>query len=161
MPKVPSNDDLNISRLPVAGRIVTLDIGTKWIGVAVCDPSQIIARPVSVLRRSSWKTFLAAVNDILAEFDAVALVLGLPYNFDGSESEMSREARRLALNFSKSIQVPVFLQDERVSTYEAKGRLWLMGYDTTKAERLKDSEAASIILSDFLERLSSARKDST
>ena len=133
---------------------MSLDLGTKWIGVAVSDELQILTRPVRTITRTSWKKTLLIIKDILNEFDAVALVIGLPYNFDGSESEMSAEARRLARSFSLSLDIPIFLQDERSTSYEAKSRLWEQGKTLKESRRLVDSEAASIILADFLDRLS-------
>ena len=81
-----------------------------------------------------------------------------PYNFDGTESEMSAEARRLAPNFSLSLDIPVFLQDERATSYEAKSRLWEQGADLKETSSRVDSEAASIILSDFLDILKNRRR---
>lgn len=134
------------------GRVIALDPGTKRIGVAVCDELQITTRALPFVPRSSWKKLLHTVKGILLEFDAKALVIGLPLNTDGSESEMSAEARRLARNFGLSLDVPVFLQDERVTSYEAKGRLWKSGVGTNESRGLVDSEAAAIILADFLDR---------
>jgi putative holliday junction resolvase len=151
---VNSSEFADFAALPSAGRIVSLDLGTKWIGVAVCDELQILTRPVRTITRTSWKKTLLLVKDILNEFDAVALVIGLPYNFDGSESEMSAEARRIAKNLSLSLNVPVFLQDERATSYEAKQRLWQRGTSLKDTKAMVDSEAASIILSDFLDRRS-------
>lgn len=145
-------DFTDVFSAPRRGRIVALDIGTKHIGVAVCDELHVTTRPVRKIERRAWKKLLLQIKDVLAEFDAVALVLGLPYNFDGSESEMSAEARRLARNFSLSLDVPVFLQDERASSYEARGRLWQRGADFKEMLEKIDAEAAAIILSDFLER---------
>lgn len=135
---------------PRTGRLVALDLGTKWIGVAVSDESQTIATPVRTIERQSWKKTLASVKDILAGFDAVTLIIGLPINSDGTESPMSTEARRIARNFSLSLDIPVFLQDERVTSYEARRRLWERGVELKDTKRLVDSEAAAIILSDFL-----------
>jgi putative Holliday junction resolvase len=139
--------------VPRTGRIVALDIGTKRVGVAVCDELRVTARPVTTVERKSWKKLLSQVKQIVAKYDAAALVLGLPYNFDGSESEMSADARRLARNFALSLDTPVFLQDERVTSYEAKSRLWQRGLSEKEAEREKDAEAAAIILEDFLDRI--------
>jgi len=144
-------DFTDVSRAPQSGRILALDLGMKRIGVAVSDELQFTVRPVRVIPRASWKKVLKQIVSLLAEFDAVALVLGLPYNTDGSESDMSSEARRLAKNFSLSLDVPVFLQDERVTTYEARGRLWKLGLNEKQMRERLDSEAATIILSDFLE----------
>jgi len=121
--------------------------------MAVCDESRVTTRPLSIIERSSWKKLLLAVKDIISEFDAVALVIGLPLNSDGSESEMSAEARELARKFSLSLSVPVFLQDERVSTYAARGRVW-QSRSATATEHV-DSEAARVILEDFIDRLNS------
>lgn len=137
-------------KVPGHGRLLGLDLGTKWIGVAVTDESQIIATPVRAIERKSWKKTLETVKDILAEFDAVGLVIGLPYNSDGTESEMSVEARRIARNFSLSLDIPVVLQDERVTSYEARRRLWKRGVGLKDTKSLVDAEAAAIILSDFL-----------
>lgn len=144
-------DFTDISKAPSPGRIVALDIGTKKVGVAVSDELQITARPVCVIRRTGWKKFLKEIIELLADFDAKALVLGLPYNFDGTESEMSEEARRLARNFSLSLDIPVFLHDERLSSYAARGYLWRMGLSEKEVRRRVDSEAATVILGDFLE----------
>lgn len=95
---------------------------------------------------------LSDVKRIVSEFDAKAVVIGLPLESDGTESDMSAEARRLARNFALSLDVPVFLQDERVTSYEAKSRLWEQGKSIKETRALMDSEAAAIILSDFLGR---------
>jgi putative Holliday junction resolvase len=139
-------------RLP-EGRIIALDPGTKRVGIAVCDELQMTVRPLPFIERHSWKRLLIDVLDTLTEFDAKALVIGLPYNFDGSESEMSAEARQMAAKFELSLEMPVFLQDERATSYEAKGRLWNAGVSRKATRRRVDSEAAAIILEDFLDRM--------
>ncbi|MEO8648909.1 MAG: Holliday junction resolvase RuvX [Acidobacteriota bacterium] len=143
----------DISVVPADGRLVAIDPGTKRIGVAVSDEMRITARPLPIIQRGSWKKLLSEIKLILAQFDAAALIIGLPLNSDGSESEMSLEARRLARNFAKSLAIPVVLQDERVTTYEARGRLWRSGADAAEISRTLDSEAAVIILSDMIDRL--------
>lgn len=140
----------DFSFVPETGRIIALDLGTKRVGVAVCDELQITARPLPVIFRRNWKELLKTISALIVEFDAVALVLGLPYNFDGSESEMSREARRLHRNFSLSLSIPVFLQDERATSFEARGKLWKQGADFKEMRQRVDGEAAAIILNDFL-----------
>lgn len=148
------DDFTDVFSAPTVGRIIALDLGTKRIGVAVCDKLQITTRPLLKIERKSWKKLLVQIKDILAEYDAVALVLGLPYNFDGTESEMSAEARKLARNFSMSLEIPVFLQDERATSYEAKGRLWDRGANFKEMLAQVDAESAAIILGDFLDRTS-------
>jgi putative Holliday junction resolvase len=146
-----SDDFTNVSRAPRSGRLLALDLGMKHVGVAVSDELQFTVRPVAVIERRAWKKFLKQTIAFLAEFDAVGLVLGLPYNTDGTESEMSREARRLARNFSLSVDVPVFLHDERLTSYEARGYLTKLSLSEKEIWDRVDSEAAAIILSDFLQ----------
>ena len=145
----------DLSKVPAAGRIVSIDPGTKRCGVAVCDELRFTTRPLPVLHRTSWKRLLSNIKEIVSEFDAKALVVGLPLESNGGESEMSTEARRMAHKFSLSLDIPVFLQDERATSYEAKSRLWAQGRTIEETRRLVDSEAAAIILSDFLSRFDS------
>jgi putative Holliday junction resolvase len=145
------NQFTDVFSVPTKGRILALDLGTKKVGIAVSDELQITTRPVCIITRKSWKKFLKEIINYLAEFDAKALILGLPLESDGSESQMSTEARRLARNFSLSIEVPVILQDERVSTYQARGNLWKRGADEKQMRENLDSEAAAIILQDFID----------
>jgi len=149
----------DVFRAPERGRLLALDLGTKRIGVAVSDELQLTTRAVCIIERRNWKKVLKQIVSLLGKFDAVGLVLGLPYNTDGSESEMSVEARRLARNFSLSLDVPVFLQDERVSSYDARGRLWKLGLSKDEVRQRIDSEAAAIILSDFIARRNEMRTD--
>jgi len=152
-----SDDSQQILSLPDAGRILALDPGTKHVGAAVCDEMQMTTRPLPIIERSSWKELLLAVKAIISDFDAAALVIGLPLNTDGSESKMSAEAREMARKFRLSLDQPVLLQDERVSTHEARRRVWLSD-PRTRAEQKVDSEAARVILEDFLDRKLSLRR---
>lgn len=144
--------------IPSIGRIVAIDPGTKRVGFAVCDEMQLIARAVEIIERKSWKKLLVAVRSHLNDFDAVALVIGLPYNTDGSESAMSDEARNMYAKFQLSLSIPIFFQDERSTSYEARGRMWAGRSRGDTKHKKVDAEAASIILGDFLDRLDSARR---
>lgn len=143
-------DISDFSLISDQGRILALDIGTKKIGVAVCDELQLTVRPLENITRKSWKELLKKIVSLIEEFDAAALVLGLPYNYDKSESEMSFEARRLARNFSLSLSIPVFLQDERLTSKSAQQFLYDEGFDEPEIRKQIDGVAATIILSDFL-----------
>lgn len=138
--------------VPIEGRIIAIDPGTKRCGIAVCDELRVTTRPLPFIERASWKKLLSKISEIVSEFDAKALVIGLPLESDGSESEMSQEARSMARKFALSLAIPVYLQDERVTSYEAKRRLWESGVDLKDARKQVDSEAAAIILADFLDR---------
>lgn len=143
-------DFSEISPPPAKGRILALDPGTKRVGVAVCDELQIAVRPVTIIERGSWKELLRNIKVLIDEFDAVGLVLGLPFNFDGSESEMTVEARRMHRNFSLSLNIPVYLQDERLTSHSAKRFLSDQGFTEKEIRQRIDSYAAAFILNDFL-----------
>lgn len=143
----------DISGVPPAGRILALDPGAKRVGVAICDETRTITRPLPKIDRRSWKSLLSKIRRIIDEFDAVAVVIGLPLEFSGEISEMTHEALQIANKLSLSLNIPVFMQDERVTSYEAKGRLWKRGVPASDTKEFVDSEAASIILSDFLTKL--------
>jgi putative Holliday junction resolvase len=132
------------------GRLLALDLGEKRVGVAVSDELLITVRPLPYLSRTNWKQLLVAVADLLQSFDAKALVIGLPLNLDGTEGRAAAEARRQAGNFELSLKVPVYLQDERLTSREAEEALRASGRTGSDLRRQVDSEAAAIILRDFI-----------
>lgn len=142
-----------LSEIPPTGRIIALDPGLRRVGVAVSDPDRIIATPIERIEKGSWKRLLRNIESLIGHYDAKALVIGLPLAFDGQETDMSRLARDWARKFSLSLKIPVFLEDERVTSYEAARRLWDAGKSPRESSSLLDSEAAAIILETFLKRL--------
>ena len=136
--------------MKTSGRILALDLGTKRVGVAVTDELQMTARGVCVLTRETPEKLLAATQNLIEEFDAVAVVIGLPLNFDGSESAGAIEARAIAAYFTENLTIPVYLQDERLTSREAEENLREQGYNQKEIKKFVDREAAAIILRDFL-----------
>jgi putative Holliday junction resolvase len=132
------------------GRLLALDLGEKRVGVAISDELWITVRPLPFLHRTNWKQLLGAVADLLQRFDAQALVIGLPLNLDGTEGNAVIEARRLARNFELSLKVPVYLQDERLTSREAEETLRAAGRSNSDLHQQVDGEAAAIILRDFI-----------
>ena len=143
----PSINDLD--QAP-SGRLLSLDLGEKRVGVAVSDESLIAVRPLPLLRRTSWKELVRAVRELVLSFDAKGLVIGLPLNLDGTEGSAAGDARRRARNFHQSLNLPVYLQDERLTTREAEQSLRAAGATAPEVRQRADSEAAVIILRDFI-----------
>lgn len=133
-----------------SGRLLALDLGEKRVGVAISDELRITVRPLPRLRRTNWKQLLGAVADLRQHFDAQALVIGLPLNLDGTEGNPAKEARRIAHNFELSLKVPVYLQDERLTSREAEESLRASGHTNAAIHKHVDSESAAIILRDFI-----------
>ena len=133
-----------------SGRLLALDLGEKRVGVALSDELWTTIRPLPFLRRTNWKHLLGTVAELLERFDAQALVIGLPLNLDGTEGDASLAARRLARNFQLSLKVPVYLQDERLTSLEAEESLRTEGRSFTEIKREVDGESAALILRDFI-----------
>jgi putative Holliday junction resolvase len=131
-------------------RLLALDLGRKRVGVAVSDERWLTVRPLQAVPRKSWKELLRAVSLIVRSFDAQALVLGLPLCLDGTEGEEAEAARRLARNFRLSLDIPIFMQDERLTSREAEERLMSEGHSFESLREEVDSRAAAIILEDFI-----------
>lgn len=130
--------------------MLALDLGEKRVGVAISDELLITVRPLPYLSRTNWKQLLSAVADLLQRFDAKSLVIGLPLNLDGTEGKAATEARRLARNFELSLKVPVYLQDERLTSREAEESLRAAGRSSNELRQHVDGESAAIILRDFI-----------
>ena len=149
----------------LCGRLLALDLGQKRVGLAVSDERCITVRPLKTVRRTNWKQLLRTVAETVTAFDAQALVIGLPLRLDGTEGMAADGARALARNFGLSLNVPVYLQDERLTSHEAEEELRAAGIAGDDLRARVDGESAAIILRDFIEsvRRSSAgahRQDS-
>ena len=138
----------NSSKLP--GRLIAIDLGAKRVGVAISDELRVTARPLDVIQRRSWKDLLSRVAAIIETYDARGLVIGLPLNLAGTEGPVAADARRIAENFRRSLSVPVFLQDERLTTLAAQSKMQLEGLNSQEIEDRIDSESAAVILRDFI-----------
>ena len=134
----------------LAGRLLALDLGAKRVGVAVSDELHLTVRPLQAIDRANWKKFRREVIELLRDFDAKALVIGLPLSLDGCVGTAAQEALRLANNFKLSLDIPVYLQDERLTSREAEESLRAAGRRTQELRQLIDSESAAIILRDFI-----------
>src|SRR6266550_183417 len=136
---------------PVRAPVVALDLGEKRVGIAVSDELSISISRLAALPRTSWKQMLRDVDDLVRRFDAKMVVIGLPLQLNGSAGDAALQARQMAQKFAQSLAVPVYLQDERLSSVEAEQNLRLEGHRRDKIPELVDSEAAAVILRDFLE----------
>jgi putative Holliday junction resolvase len=135
--------------LPI-GPILALDLGQKRIGVAASDSMLISITKLPPLPRSNWKQLLRDVTDIVRRLDARTLVIGLPLSLDGAKGSAALEAEYTAGKFAKSLKIPVYLQDERLTSFEAEEQLRAAGISTPERRDLVDSQAAAIILMDFI-----------
>jgi putative Holliday junction resolvase len=138
--------------LPDAGRLMGLDVGTKTIGIALCDAGWSFATPAELLRRGKFSADLERLRTLAAAQHVTGLVVGLPLNLDGSESPRTQSTRAFARNLEQ-LGLPIMLWDERWST-QAVTRT-LIDADTTRARRaeLVDKMAAAFILQGAIDAL--------
>lgn len=139
-----------------SGRLIAIDLGAKRVGLAVSDELRITVSAVGRLERRSWKDLFSRVAAFIESYDARALIIGLPLNFDGTKGPAADEAARIAENFRKSLSVPVFLQDERLTSLAAESEMKTQGLGNEEIRQQVDSESAAIILRDFIDRLGPA-----
>jgi putative Holliday junction resolvase len=134
-----------------AGPVLALDLGQKLVGAAISDERSVTIKRLPPLKRSNWKKLLQDVRQLIERFDAQTIVVGLPLRLDGSDGDAAKDVRRLAANLAKSIAQPVYLQDERLTSFEATANLKAEGVKPDDIPALIDGEAAAMILRDFLQ----------
>ena len=128
---------------------VGVDVGSVRVGVATCDPAGLIATPVSTLSRG--KGDLPALAALVAEREAVEVVVGLPTSLSGRAGPAAVAAEAYAGELAARVPVPVRLVDERFSTVGAQRDLRASGVDTRRGRSVIDQAAAVIILQGALD----------
>lgn len=134
-------------------RALALDLGGRRIGVAVSDPAGVVVTPVEVLQRSGdRRTDHRRVADLVTEWEADVVVVGLPISLDGSTGPAAQAVLDEVAELRRVCQVDVETVDERLSTVEAERRLREAGVDSRAGRQRVDMVAAAIILESWLER---------
>jgi putative Holliday junction resolvase len=138
--------------LPEGGRLMGLDLGTKTIGLALCDAGWSFASPAQTLPRGKFSRDKDALDAIIKAQAVRGLVLGLPLNMDGSESPRSQASRAFARNIAV-LGLPILLRDERWSTVAAERAM--LDQDMSRAKRAAkiDAHAAALILQGAIDAL--------
>jgi putative Holliday junction resolvase len=138
---------------PDTGRYIGLDVGDARIGMAVSDPTGLIAIPMEVIFRKEGDV-LERMRKIIESFTVTSIVVGLPKNMDGSEGIQARITRQFIIRLQKAMpEASIILRDERLSTHEARGKRLERGTSKSKRRMAIDSEAAAIILQNYLDFL--------
>jgi putative Holliday junction resolvase len=129
-----------------------VDLGRVRIGLALADEVLRTARPLRTLVRRGVKADLAAIVALARDYEVSLAVLGLPLNMDGTEGASARLARAFQPLLAGALGVEVVLHDERLSSFEAEGRLRDQGFSSKDRRGMVDAEAAAVILQDWLDR---------
>lgn len=144
--------------LPPGRGLIGLDLGEKTVGVAVSDRLLGVATPLETIRRSKFATDAAAILAIAEGREIGGIVLGMPFNMDGSEGPRAQSTRAFARNLARLTELPIGFWDERLSTVAAERAL--IEADTSRARRREviDHVAAAFILQGALDRLVHIRR---
>jgi putative Holliday junction resolvase len=132
------------------GRVLALDLGEARIGVAVSDPERRVALPAGTIRVSGGVEDLKAVAALVADTEAVEVVVGHPVTLAGDRGAAATRAEEFADGLRLLLKVPVHLQDERLTTAEAERNLNAAGARSRKRRNAVDQTAAAIILESYL-----------
>ena len=137
----------------VRSRLIGIDLGTKRIGIAICDENQKIATPFKTLNKNKLEDLIFELKSIIQENDVKGIIVGNPLNMDGSFGKSSQSARDISENISKNINLPLCMWDERLSTVGAFNLTSQIDVNVNKREKKIDENAAAFILQgaiDFL-----------
>ena len=134
-------------------RLIGLDLGSKRIGVAICDENQKIATPLKTINKSKFEDLINELEDIIKENNIKGIIIGNPINMDGSLGKSAQSVRDISNNLAKLINLPVCLWDERLSTVGAFNLSSQLDVNVSKRERDIDKNAAAFILQGALDYL--------
>ena len=134
-------------------RLIGLDLGSKRIGVSICDENQSIATPFRTINKTNIIDLVSQLKEIIDENNIKGIIIGNPINMDGSLGRSAQSVNDVSTNIDKSIDVDVCLWDERLSTVGAFNLSSQLDVNVSKREKNIDQNAAAFILQgaiDFL-----------
>lgn len=134
------------------GRWIAVDFGRKHIGLAICDEEGRFAHALDTLPAEPRDKLWAALRAYARDESAVGFVVGLPYNMDGSEGKAAKHTRKFAHELAKATKLPVEFEDERLTSFEAEGRLIDAGMKPSLRRRRVHEASAVLILQAFIAR---------
>ena len=132
-------------------RCLGLDIGDRWIGVALSDPGGILASPFSIIERIDDGQAIAAITDIINKEQVGQVVVGLPLSLDGTLSGQAEKVNDFAQKLAEHIEIPMEYRDERLTTVMAQRLKRASGGKKSRGKTRYDSQAAALILQSYLD----------
>jgi putative Holliday junction resolvase len=127
-----------------------LDVGRKRIGVAGCDRVGISVHGITTIIRKTWQEDMAELRSLVIERNIETLVVGLPYNMDGTLGYQAKHVQKFAHGASKHLELNVEFVDERLTSYEAEEMMRSQGISTRDNKAMIDRKAAALILQQWL-----------
>ena len=134
-------------------RLIGLDLGSKRIGVSICDDKQLIATPLKTINRNSLEDLVDELRLIINENNIKGIIVGNPLNMDGSSGRSAQSVKNTTENIEKNLDIPICLWDERLSTVGAFNLSSQLDINVSKREKKIDENAAAFILQGALDFL--------
>ncbi len=133
------------------GRILGIDHGDSRVGLAISDPLHMIASPYRTVPASPRNQLIATLKEIISDQDIIEIVVGLPLGMRNRQTDRTIIVREFAEDM-KELNLPIHLEDERLSSVSAVKSLVKQGVKTGHSKGLVDQTAAAIILQQYLDR---------
>jgi len=134
-------------------RLIGLDLGSKRIGVSICDEKQLIATPLKTITRNTLNELIVELKVIIDENNIKGIIIGNPLNMDGSSGRSAQSVKDTSQKIEENINIPICLWDERLSTVGAFNLSSQLDINVSKRKKKIDENAAAFILQgaiDFL-----------
>ena len=135
-------------------KILGIDLGTKRVGLAISDELELMAHPLETIQWKGTNSFVDFLKTIIKEKNISSIVIGIPYTLKGSNSEKTEEIFKIKNEIEEEIQIPIYEEDERLTTKLAEQTLIGVGKKPSKNRDIIDQVAATYILQSFLDRKS-------
>ena len=130
-------------------RYLAIDFGLRRTGLAICDQSETFVSPLVVIDKPG--DVIPDIREIIKRENVEAVVVGLPYNMDGTEGSQAKKTRTFAARFASEIKIPVEFFDERLSSFEASEQMIPADYTRKQKKKRIDALAAANILRSYLD----------
>ena len=134
-------------------RLLGLDLGSKRIGISICDENQSVATPLKTLNKTTNDNLINELKALINENNIKAIIVGYPINMDGSHGKSSHSVKSIVTNISKATKLPICLWDERLSTVGAFNLSSDLNVNVSKRLKNIDQNAAAFILQGAIDYL--------
>ena len=136
------------------GRILGVDYGDVRVGLALSDPTKLIASPLKTIQNKNSGLLISELKEIISENDVESIVVGFPVGMKGQDTNQTVKVKDFTQSLS-TLCLPIFLEDERLSSIAAKKSLYMENIKTGHNKEIIDQRAAAIVLQQFLDRIRS------
>ena len=134
-------------------RLIGLDLGSKRIGVSICDEKQLIATPLKTINKNTLTELISELKEIIDENNIKGIIIGNPLNMDGSSGRSAQSVKDTSQKIEENINIPICLWDERLSTVGAFNLSSQLDINVSKKVQKIDENAAAFILQGAIDYL--------